>query len=100
MSPLADIVIPGHHFGQVSESVPGADAFVLVTLGLLAFLFGGFTVAAFVLWRREQHPTPDKRLLMELEEEESHPVSTAPEEKQEPQVQARAWEKPADWWKN
>ncbi len=105
MCPLADIVIPGHHFGQVTESVPGADAFVLMTLGLLAFLFGGFTVAAFILWRRERHPTPDKRLLMELEEEEerehsrppSQPARAGPEE--EAGGTAQPWERPADWWR-
>ncbi|MDB6117118.1 MAG: hypothetical protein JWO08_899, partial [Verrucomicrobiaceae bacterium] len=77
MNALADVVIPGHHFGQVTESAPGSDAFVLITLSLLAFLFGAFAVAAIVLWHRERRPAPHRKLLMEIEEDEAPPDAQA-----------------------
>ena len=101
MNLLADVVIPGHHFGQVSDPVPGSDAFVLVTLSLLAFLFGAFTAAAVVLWRRENRPSPHRRLLMELEEQGSKlPPPPEPMTKSgEDDASPRSWERRADWWK-
>ncbi len=100
MNLLADIVMPGHHFGQQTEQVAGSDAFVLMTLGFLSFLFGAFVVAGYVLWRRQAHPEPHRRLLMEMEhadEEaaEPHAAATGPEE----EPPARPWEREADWWR-
>ena len=97
MNLLADVVIPGHHFGQVSEPVPGADAFVLMTLAILAFLFGAFTAAAVVLWRRKHRPSPHRRLLMELEDEGDQLPSTKGSSDDE--SPAQPWERKADWWK-
>ncbi len=67
---LADIIIPGHHFGLKAESAPGSEAFVVMTLGFLVFLFIGFGIGAYVLWRRERHPAPlprDRPLVAPLE---------------------------------
>ncbi len=101
MKLAADIVLPGHHFGQVTEPVAGSDAFVLTTLGFLGFLFGAFTVAAIVLWRRQAHPEPHRRLLMELEEEQQQDPETTPQATNAPdEPQAQPWERWADWGKN
>ena len=104
MKLAADILLPGHHFGMVTEPVAGSDAFVLTTLGFLGFLFGAFTVAAIVLWRRQAHPEPHRRLLMELEDQQQDQQTTPREATNAPGVddepQAQPWERKADWWKN
>ncbi len=93
---LADIVIPGHHFGITSEPAPGSDAFVLMTLSFLVFLFIGFALGGYILWRRSQHPAPHLKLLMELEDEEA----TEQLPKTEPaEPEPKTWEREADWWK-
>ena len=93
---LADIVIPGHHFGITTEPAPGSDAFVLMTLGFLVFLFIAFGVGGYILWRRSQHPAPHLKLLMELEEEATQ-QPLAKTELNAPD--SRPWEQDADWWK-
>lgn len=95
---LADITIPGHHFGLKAESAPGSEAFVVMTLGFLVFLFIGFGVGAYVLWRRERHPAPHRKLLMELADEASQERTTSREAKA-PNPDANPWERDADWWK-
>ena len=95
---LADVIIPDQHFGLVSEVAPGSEAFVLFTLGLLAFLFGAFTAAAYVLWRREKHPAPHRRLLMELDEDHPLPPPKTAGHDDESGAQ-QPWERKADWWK-
>ena len=101
MNLLADVIIPGHYFGQVTEPAPGSDAFVLVTLGLLAFLFGAFSIAALVLWHRGQRPSPHRRLLMEMEEEQSpSPASETRAAGPEHEAPRQPWEQRADWWKD
>lgn len=92
---LADMVIPGKNFGITSEKNGAGDAFVLMTLGFLFFLFGAFAFAGWCLWRRKMQPDPHVRLLMEMEqvEEESALPGT------EPVPETQAWEQPADWWK-
>ncbi|MDB6137504.1 MAG: hypothetical protein JWO94_576 [Verrucomicrobiaceae bacterium] len=100
MNLLADIVIPGHHFGQVTEQAPGSEAFVLVTLVVLAFLFGSFIVAALVLWHRGRRPAPHRQLLMEMEEEEAGPPPPKPKAiGNEDKIRRHPWEQQADWWK-
>lgn len=102
MNLLADVVIPGH-FGQATESAPGSDAFVLITLSLLAFLFGAFTVAAIVLWHRERRPAPHRQLLMEMEAQEALPEPPFDPKTQaavgEEDIPHHPWEQKADWWK-
>lgn len=95
---LADITIPGHHFGLKAESAPGSEAFVVMTLGFLVFLFVGFGIGAYVLWRRERHPAPHRKLLMELAEESSE-ERLAANEPRKPEPDAKPWERDADWWK-
>lgn len=93
---LADVVIPGHHFGMNSDEAPGSTAFVLMTLGFLVFLFIGFAIGAWVLWRREQSPPPHVKLLQEMSDEAEVDRLVAGE-KSEP---ARdAWERDPDWWR-
>ena len=92
---LADMVIPGKSFGITSEKTGAGDAFVLMTLGFLFFLFGVFAFAAWRFWKRETKPEPHVQLLMELEQDEEEPTTS----KAEPQPEAQAWEQPADWWK-
>jgi hypothetical protein len=93
---LADMFIPGKNFGITSEKTGAGDAFVLMTLGFLFFLFGAFAFAAWGFWKRETKPEPHVQLLMELEHAEDEP--TAPQA--EPLPQPKAWEQPADWWKD
>ena len=95
MGLLADIVLPDHHFGQVTELAAGSEAFVLMTLGFLGFLFGAFVAAGIVLWRRQTHPEPHRRLLMEMEQQDSaQQASTAAGGDA-----GQPWEREADWWK-
>lgn len=93
---LADMVIPGKNFGITSEKTGAGDAFVLMTLGFLFFLFGVFAFAAWGFWKRETKPEPHVQLLMELEQDEAEPVAP----KVEPLPETKAWEQPADWWKD
>ena len=95
---LADIVIPGHHFVIKSESAPGSDAFVLMTLGFLAFLFIGFSIAGYILWRRSHDPEPHNRLLMELEKDQAAEHLTTGKD-EDPTLKPKPWERDADWWK-
>lgn len=90
------------HLQPPRQPLPAADTaaldwFVLVTLGFLFFLLGCFAAWAWLIWRRSTRPPPHARLLMELaeagEDEILHGSSPRPE------TGARAWEKPADWWK-
>jgi hypothetical protein len=98
MKALADIVPAGQSFGQMTERVAGLDEFVLTTLCFLGFLFGAFVAAAIVLWRRQAHPEPHRRLLMEMDEENDRPQTTiASGGDDEPPP--RSWEREADWWK-
>ena len=93
---MADIVIPGHQFGQGIESAPGSEAFVLFTLGILAFLFGAFTAAGIVLWYRGKRPLPHRQLLMDIDEEETLQPPKSSFEEESP---AEPWSRSADWWK-
>lgn len=95
---LADIIIPGHQFGITSERSEAAEAFVLMTVGFLVFLFIGFAIGGYVLWRRERHPSPESQLLMELEDEEDAERLAAGETK-DPKPDPKPWEREADWWK-
>lgn len=92
---LADMVIPGKNFGITSEKNGAGDAFVLMTLGFLFFLFGAFAFAGWCLWRRETQPEPHVQLLMEMEQADEEPLVPGSESVPEP----KAWEQPADWWK-
>jgi hypothetical protein len=95
---LADMSMPGHDFGIKSESAPGSEAFVIMTLGFLVFLFIGFAIGGYVLWRRERHPEPHRQLLKELEDEETA-EQLATSEPTEPKPAPKPWEREADWWK-
>lgn len=100
---LADMTIPGHEFGIRSETAAGSEAFVATTLGFLVFLFLGFALGGWVLWRRERYPAPHQKLLMELEEEEEGPSDpgsqpTSPGKHTPAKPQPKAWEREANWW--
>ncbi|MDZ4287160.1 MAG: hypothetical protein U0984_04335 [Prosthecobacter sp.] len=81
-------------FGHHVEDTAAMDWFVLATLGFLFFLLGCFATWAWLLWRRSHRPTPQVKLLMELEEEERQTETKRP-----PAEPAEPWERPADWWK-
>lgn len=105
---LADMSIPGHDFGIHSDVAPGSEAFVAMTLGFLVFLFLGFAIGGWVLWRRERHPSPHRRLLMELEAEVDDQLDLDPPEQPstardrpppQPKPEPNPWERDGDWWK-
>ena len=93
---LADMFIPGKNFGITSEKTGAGDAFVLMTLGFLFFLFGAFAFAAWGFWKRETKPEPHVQLLMEMEQGDEESAAPNPE----PPSEEKAWEKPPDWWKS
>jgi hypothetical protein len=93
---LADVTIPGHDFGMHTDSAPGSTAFVVMTLGFLVFLFIGFAIGGYVLWRRQHSPPPHVKLLQELQDEAEVDRLAAGETK-EPEGQS--WERDPDWWK-
>jgi hypothetical protein len=95
---LADMSMPGHNFAIKSESAPGSEAFVLMTIGFLAFLFVGFAISGYVLWRRESRPEPHRQLLMELEDE-ANTERLAKGESKEREPDSKPWERDGDWWK-
>lgn len=101
MQLLADIVLPGHHFGEVTERAAGSDAFVLMTLGFLGFLFGAFVAAAIVLWRRQSHPEPHRQLLIEMEKQtdDNKPETATTAGSPEDTPASKPWEREPDWWK-
>ena len=102
---LADMTIPGHQFGIRSETAPGSEAFVVLTLGFLTFLFIGFAVGGYVLWLRERHPKPHCQLLMELEAEADEDETSSPapppvsQDRKPAKPKPKAWERDGDWWK-
>jgi hypothetical protein len=94
---LAEVIPSSQTFGLQAESAPGSEAFVLLTLGILGFLFASFVFAGYVLWRRETKPAPHTQLLMELESEETAEklLQKAGRDEAEP----KPWERDSDWWK-
>lgn len=81
-----------------------------MTLGFLVFLFLGFCLGGYVLWRRERDPEPHRKLLMELEDEEAagsegkdkdatDEPQTEPRPRREGKPPAKSWERDGDWWK-
>lgn len=101
---LANVALSGQEFGIRSQAAPGSEAFVASTLGFLVFLFIGFAIGGWVLWRREQHPEPHRQLLMELEAEEDDKAelpeqpSTA-KDRRPSKPPPKPWEREGDWWK-
>lgn len=93
---LADMGIPGKNFGIRSEATGAGDAFVLMTLGFLFFLFAAFAYAAWYFWKRETCPEPHVLLLMELEGDEPSDAPTS----ESPVEGIKEWEQSPDWWKN
>ena len=98
MGLLADIVLRDHPFGQGTEPAAGSDAFVLMTLGFLGFLFGAVVAAGIVLWRRQTRPEPHRRLLMEMEQQDSAQQASATTGG-DAESARQPWEREADWWK-
>ncbi len=94
---LAEVLPSSSSFGLKAESAPGSEAFVLLTLGILGFLFASFAFAGFVLWRRETKPAPHTQLLMELESEET--TEELLQNAGRDEVEPKPWERDQDWWK-
>ena len=99
MPHLADIIIPGQHFGISSERSAAAEAFVMMTLGILFVLLALFGLAAWVLWRRYKYPEPHRQLLIELEAESAPRTQPKTTPDEEPKSELKSWEREADWWK-
>lgn len=95
---LADITIPGQHFGVASERSDAVEAFVIFTLGTLFGVFLMFALAGWVLWRRQKHPEPHRQLLIALEDDApQEPLATS--DNAPPKPEPKPWERSGDWWK-
>ena len=97
---LADIIIPGHHFGISSERSAAAEAFVMMTVGFLFVVLLFLGIAGWVLWRRYKHPEPHRQLLIELDDEEAEKAATKSIPKKDHKPEPKSWEREADWWKS
>jgi hypothetical protein len=97
MAVTAHLSIPGKTFGLASEHTEAADVFVLITLAFLFFVLGIGAASAWILWRRAHYPKPHRKLLMELEAEQTVPQPAAAEPP--PEGDRSAWERDPDWWK-